>query len=542
MPAFYNENLDDDKIPDGQLTFQGGMFSNAKPRRIQPEQCALLSDAVIEVTGEWSSRRGTDYLGGAVGAGSAIRGLGYFKAASLSADFEVAASDTHIYWNNGGNWTQLGSQAFSGAGPVSIIQGGQGQGASIGDDKFYVAYGGDIFRWNGSAWLNISSPETSSSAPRQVSYVTWHTGRLVAWGPTIKTRNADPIVPDAIYLSDILDPTTWGTSGYDTQLRIGGGDGSPVVSVVSWKDFSLAVFKRHSSWVVNADPSLAISDMQIQKVSDTVGCIAKRSACQVGNDVLFLTDDGVRSIQQVIASDQQHELTEPLSFPIDDYIRRINWTYADQACAVFWRGLYILAAPLDSSTVNNYIFVFNSVTGVWAGIWNNLPVSVFALSRSTAPKLVMGLNSSSRVLEYLDFVNEQDATDLTYTDWNGLFVTPSVITREFAFSDEMAYKHGAEYEIEWNKSSGSATIIPILDDKAQTPNTMDMSSGGFAFPFSIPLSFPAIGTQRKQFDLMHLPVFRGMQLQVLTTGPGKKQMRQVVATAFPESSGPLLGD
>src|SRR6266545_4700949 len=116
MPNFYNTDLDDEKVPDGQLTFEGGMFSNAKPRRIKPEQCALLTDAIIDITGEWSSRRGTAYLGGQVGStGTEVRGLGYYRSSGVAADYEVACADTKIYYNNAGVWTQLGtSPTFSG--------------------------------------------------------------------------------------------------------------------------------------------------------------------------------------------------------------------------------------------------------------------------------------------------------------------------------------------------------------------------------------------------------------------------------------------
>lgn len=543
MPAFYNTDLDDDKVPDGQLTFEGGMFSNAKPRRIKPEQCALLTDAVIDVTGEWSSRRGTRGLGGLVGpSGTEIRGLGYYRSSGVVADFEIAAADTHLYYNNAGVWTQLGSQTFAGVTPVEIVQGGQGSKTTIQDDKLYVVAGGDLYRWNGAAWADLSFAEGAKTAPRNISYICWHTGRLVAAGPGIKTRAADAAaVPDAIYISDVLDVQNWGTTTYDTQIRVGGGDGNDITSLVSWKDFNLAVFKRHSTWVVNADPQFAISDMQVQKVSDNVGCIARLSAVQVGDDILFLADDGIRSLSQTIASDQQHELQLPLSFPMQDYIARINWAFASDAAGIFWRNLYLLAVPMDSSTTNNFIFVFNSLTGVWAGYWTNLPVRSFSVSKSNTPRLVMALENERRVIEYLDYINESDATDTTYQDYNGNLVLPTMITREFPFGDEKAFKKGAEYEIEWNKSEGGAIITPILDEKEQAQDTMDMSSGGFSFPFSFPLDFPTIGTLQRQFDLMRHPSFRGMQLKITTTGIGKKQMRQVIAKAFIESEGPMFG-
>jgi hypothetical protein len=280
--------------------------------------------------------------------------------------------------------------------------------------------------------------------------------------------------------------------------------------------------------------------MPIQKVNDSVGCIARRTAVQVGNDVLFLSDDGVRSLQQVIGSDQQHDLSLPLSFPVQDYIHRVNWSMVSEACAVFWNNLYLLAVPLDSSVTNNYVFVFNTITSTWSGIWlstatQSMPIRCFGVRKGNTQSLMMGLHTDNVVIEYLDYVHEDDAVDATYADYNGLPVLPVALTRAMTFGDTKAFKKGLDYEVEWIGTKGSIIINPIMDEDTLLPaDNLTLTGGGFPIPFPLPFLITRPGVQRQQFDLMRHKVFRELQLQIVAAGDGKKQLRQITAQAFVE--------
>jgi len=452
-------------------------------------------------------------------------------------DSIYSAINGGVYKLNGGVWTQLGAQGF-GSGQVSLIQGGvSGGSATVGDDKLYVCGDGtDIYKWDGSAWTNLSG-DVNGKAPRNASLLRWHAGRLVAAGSSIKTRSTDATaVPDAVYFSDLLDGATWGLTTYDTQLRVGGGDGAEIVAMVPWTDFRLAVLKRNSVWVIDCDPQFPISDMPIQLVNGSVGCVARRSAAQVGNDVLFLADDGIRSLQQVVGSDQQHELSLPLSFPIQDYIKRINWSVAGNACAVFWNNLYLLSVPLDSSTTNNYIFVFDTVTSTWSGYWTNLPASCFAVRKGSTQSLMMGLHTDNVVIEYLDYVHEEDAVDVTFKDWNGAIVLPRVTTRALTFGDAQASKKGLDYEAQWIGTKGNIFITLVMDEAIQdTSDNFELTGGGFAIPFTLPFRITRAGIQKQPFDLMRRKIFRELQFKIVASGVGKKQLRQITARAFLEA-------
>jgi hypothetical protein len=61
-------------------------------------------------------------------------------------------------------------------------------------------------------------------------------------------------------------------------------------------------------------------------------------------------------------------MADPISAPIDDVIQRINRNYASNAVATYWNNRYYLAVPLDDSTVNNTVLVYNFILKQWESV------------------------------------------------------------------------------------------------------------------------------------------------------------------------------
>lgn len=517
QPFAWEDSVDTTVVFDSAVSFSGGQNSYAKARQLNPDQSSLLLDCEEEITGQCSTRFGTVQLGGNVGAAGNIDALRFFNTPGFVYEVAHPIGSGPMYYLSGGTWTALPSTGMSSI--TSMVQ---------GVNKLYVCGDSDIDSWDGTTVVGISG-DGATQAPRNASILVWHTNRLIAAGNIIKSYSTDPVaVPDAIYFSNLLDPATWGTSKDAMQVRVGAGDGIPITSLVPWNGFNLAVFKRHSVWVIVADPTLAPSAMQIQRVHPTVGCVARKTAVQVGSDIMFLADDGVRSLSQVIGSDQQHELGVPMSFQVQDIINRINWNTVSLACAVFWRNRYILSLPIDGSATNNYLLVFNTITGAWTGIWTGLSVSCFAVRESGGiSRLMFGLATDKKVVEYLDYVNPEDWTDSTFQDYWGNYVQPRIRTRAFLLGAAISAKIGFGGEIEWNNSKGSLVVTPILDENTREPFTIDIPSGGFTVPFTPPFLVSGIGLGRKQFDLIQYGEFRELQFDIIGSGAGRKEIRQI---------------
>jgi hypothetical protein len=168
---------------------------------------------------------------------------------------------------------------------------------------------------------------------------------------------------DEVIASDILDTDT-----YDqiyAQYRFNAGTADFVVGLHSFAEDTLLVFNRNSIHTVQNSTDL--SNASVRLLTNEVGCLARRSIVQVGNRVLFLSDNGVYSTEFIDEYNLRGTGT-PLSESINSTIQRINKNYADKAVAVYFDNRYYLAVPLDNSVENNAILVYNFLNKQWESI------------------------------------------------------------------------------------------------------------------------------------------------------------------------------
>jgi hypothetical protein len=189
----------------------------------------------------------------------------------------------------------------------------------------------------------------------------FHEGRLIVpykRSLSIGTSN------DELVFSDIFDIET-----YDpilNQLRFGSGSSDSLIGVSPLLDDRLLVLCRRSVHVVNG-VSGSLSDLSSTEITREVGCIARKTITEVGGTIMWLSDQGVYSVTygqelNLIAN------TLPISEPIENEIRLINWEYASGAVATYANNRYYLAVPYDGSTVNNAVFVYNFLNQGWESI------------------------------------------------------------------------------------------------------------------------------------------------------------------------------
>lgn len=216
---------------------------------------------------------------------------------------------------------------------------------------------------------------TGSEFPN-CSGLLYYSNRLVAIGqhhslgytPTPRSR-------DCVCVSNYLDFDHWDLLDVFTFNQ---GANDEVVAVKPWTLNEFTVFLKNSIYYVNvgtgryilSDPLNSSAQMRVL-VSD-IGCSAKDSIVQANGGIIFLSDNGIYSLnpQQVGTNESLRLLTNalPLSSPIDDVIQRINKNVSGRAVAIYWGNRYYLAVPLDTSIDNNAVLVFNFITGAWESV------------------------------------------------------------------------------------------------------------------------------------------------------------------------------
>lgn len=118
----------------------------------------------------------------------------------------------------------------------------------------------------------------------------------------------------------------------------------------------LVLYRKSAHLVIRNSATLAIDGVEI--VPAAAGCAARRTIANTDDFILYLSDKGVQMLRYV---DQLNlvAIKQPLSTPIDDLIKRINWAYAHRAVAAYHDNRYFLAVPMDDSQVNSRVLVFN---------------------------------------------------------------------------------------------------------------------------------------------------------------------------------------
>ena len=274
---------------------------------------------------------------------------------------------------------------------------------------------------------------------------------------------------DEIIASDILDTDT-----YDqvfAQYRFNAGEADFNVALHSFSEDNLIVFNRNSIHLVTNTTSLQSASTKL--LTNEVGCVARQSIQQVGNQVIFLSDNGVYSTQFFDEYNLRGTET-PLSEPINVTIQRINKAHQDKSVAVYFDNRYFLAVPLDTSTKNNAIIIYNFLNKQWESI-DKVNDSDFNISNL----LVVGEGTGRGVYAVNDIggvqkLNERvDGVDRVITQVGGteanIDVNGSLTTRQYTLQslDRKRWK-SFEMHIE---SSASASSDLTLSGETENPDS-----------------------------------------------------------------------
>ena len=282
---------------------------------------------------------------------------------------------------------------------------------------------------------------------------------------------------DEVIVSDILDSDT-----YDqvyAQYRFNAGTADFNVGLHSFSDDKLLVFNRNSIHLVSG----AGLDATVQLITNEVGCVARNSIIQVGNNVLFLSDNGVYGANfQDLYNLRGNEV--PLSSPIDPVIKRINRAVWDKSVGVYFDNRYYLAVPLDGSQVNNAILIFNFINKQWESIdttedvnWN---IANLIVAGKKADRAVYAVNTLGG-LHKLDA--RVDAVDLLATEIPvggqeetvAYDIPASVTTRQFTLGT-IDRKRWNNFELHVQSSPDNASDLSISAELENIDSTVDLGT------------------------------------------------------------------
>jgi hypothetical protein len=303
-------------------------------------------------------------------------------------------------------------------------------------------------RWNGTfvaGSIHIPGVSTHKDYPNSVHAVYYGNRHIVQ------------IDQNTIKVSHYLADNGW--SSLD-MFSINDGSSDALVGITPWTLNEFIIFMRNSIMYASVGIGANLqgeqaqeNDSYVKSLAVDIGCIARKSAVQAGGGIIFLSDNGVYILNPQGAAPgggaantpegvRILTLAEPLSSTINDVISRINFNHVSKAVAVYWENRYYLAVPLDTSTKNNAILVYNFINKAWESVDiypTEFNVKNFIVSKRGNKRRVFAVDQELGLflMEELDWDEYGAATALPIlplTDEDTFVLdTPSAILQPSAF-------------------------------------------------------------------------------------------------------------
>lgn len=206
------------------------------------------------------------------------------------------------------------------------------------DDEIYCfQQGADPVEYEAGTWTLLKNT-LGYSAPAGVTTFDprcglGYYGRMWAGGVS-EDKNV-------LYYSKLEDPHGWNTgdSGFIDLKYVWGGDEIMHIAAFAGK---LVIFGRQNIAIYNNPWD--VTAMYLDEVIQGVGCVDRDSVQAVGNDLYFVSDTGVRSLQRTAMVNNNKLPLQEVSLSVkDELISNISNSSNIKSVFVIDEGLYIIA-------------------------------------------------------------------------------------------------------------------------------------------------------------------------------------------------------
>lgn len=426
-------------------------------------------------------------------------------------------------WNGSGNVLDL----FSDYGNVSISR---AVASNVVTLIFTAAFGGTngstvVVSGAGVAAMNgtftVASVTTTSVANDTITYActTANTGTVADTGITVgavapkaslirkhigRLVLNDKANPDRIHYSPAFDHTKWNGIGDSGAFDIGVGDGDPdgITAIFPTFKGDLFVAKRTKLYRLTGNSP---EEIQITKISDSIGCISHNSVVQVGNDdVMWVSEKGVHSLQAVNAygdftsADVSIDIQKSFN---DDFTRsRLKYSrgaYLPQINSVAWAFTEssALNRVLTTTSVNNAIWLYNIPLKSWYR-WSDIPcTSLIVANDSDKKRFYFGTHTNRISKSFNGTTYDLVGNSGTHTAIRMTVATGQMFPPGLDPTTLVGYK---EFVLYYRPQANTSVNVSVKIDKQRIPSTNQLvyqeSTGGTPLGTGFELGSTPLGT------------------------------------------------
>lgn len=376
------------------------------------------------------------------------------------------------------------------------------------NDRLFILNGTDnVFSIDSS--LTVTDEANTNIDPPKTTFGEWATNNRLFLSGSLTTSQRD-----YVWFSDSLDPQTFDRS--TNVFKVRSGSGGKVTWLKMFKDFELIVYKDDSIFVLDLNGTDPLTHWQLKPLSVAVGCPAGRTVADIGNDHIFLANDGVRLLSRTTFDKLRVGV---ISEPIQDIIDDINQDAVQNSVGFFENGLYILGVPTGTSTTPNRFMIWDSIAAQRNNdpnsAWTTIPNDTWNISCMTSYgygdnlKVVVGGEARALTLCYKMLSGNTD---------NGTTIVQKIITREHDFGDPFVNKIFDPTQIVGTDlEDGSIYLLEIDVDRSGFSQVGTISSDGLLqTPFTTP-TVTIAGTEHEDGNFRTKFAGRGSSVRLKIT-------------------------
>ncbi len=426
---------------DGQQYVAGGMDEFTRAAMLPADAYQRGINVLVNETFDIQTRYGVQALGDEAAGANPVTGVFYYDTPSNEQVLKCV-NGAFTQWN-GTAWSAASGFTASTTFPIA--------GAQLVETLYLTDGINPWHSWNGTTFTAMNATTGPANDPPQgATLAISHAGRIFASGVAVN--------PDTLWASDVLDGAKWNHVNFSA--RVGMGEGDPITGLVSLPRSYLCVLKENSIWLGRTVASAtSFNDWPFERMAVGVGCVGKQAYCVNGSDVWFLSYDGVRSLRRMQATDQEWEVSPPVSRPMQPWIDRINWAYASKAKMQRYEHLIFVSVPIDAATTNSHTLIYNLRLERWIGVWT-WNVQAWCISRFGGNDRLLWGDEVGRVNEWLDYEDADEES--TYLD-NGAGFETRCRFRATWFGRPLSRKRGRMFEIRFVRTNNTVTLNLWLD-------------------------------------------------------------------------------
>lgn len=338
-----------ERLADQQPVMIGGLNDVSDDIAVLPTQLRRTINGRLTEYGAINKRGGTQHTATALASASVLNGFTWSKDSGAAPDvLAICNGALRVAAYGAFPWTWASP---SGSLSTTVVPGFAQFRDTSGVDVVYIADGGLLNKWNGSA-LTVDIAGTVAT-----SEIAVHNQRLWASGNTS--------FPDSVFYSSLNNGDTLGngsSGGGQIVVRTFGDE--PIVGLASINT-SLLVFHRRG---ISRVTGFGQDDITVapQAVTADVGTIAPHSIAASGNVAYFVSERGLYICNEAeVSAIGTQETPDPL-LPL---IRQLTSTQLANVRALINRGTKELWITIPGFGCYQYHTVLKAWSGPWDGAY-----------------------------------------------------------------------------------------------------------------------------------------------------------------------------